>query len=475
VGEYGAGPVMVWDKGRYSPEIEFAKGVRELVVGRKAAADAADAEFREGNLKFFLYRQEAQGICFEKKKLTFNKQTRREPVKLPKDSTRSVHGRDMPDEKTGAATTPIYQSATFGFKKAEKLLRAVRGESKAFVYTRWSNPTVARLEAKLADFEGAQDGAFFSSGMAAISTTLFALLERNGHILAIRDLYGETYRLINEFLPKFGVRSSLVDTEDADALSKHLRPNTEVVFIESPTNPTLKLVDIRNAAKLAHRVGARLVVDNTFASPINQKPVKLGADVVVHSATKYLNGHADVIAGAAVGERELLRRIKRVRRMLGGTLDPHAAWLILRGMKTLAIRVTKQNNNALALAEFLSRHQKVKKVNYPGLPTHPQNKLATKQMKGFGGMLSFEVNGDMRDTMRFTESLKVATLAGSLGGVETLVAQPAILTHTQLSEAERRRTGISKSLVRVSVGIEDIEDLIADFGQALSRLHSRRC
>ena len=241
------------------------------------------------------------------------------------------------------------------------------------------------------------------------------------------------------------------------------------MYIESPTNPTLKLVDIAKAARLAHGVGALLLIDSTFASPINQKPLSLGADVVLHSATKYLNGHADVIAGAAAARRDLVEKIKFVRRTLGGTLDPHAAWLTLRGIKTMAVRVRAQNRNTQALAEYLSRHKKVAKVNYPGLRTHPQHALARRQMDGYGGVLSFEIRGSMKDAMKFTESLKVAILAASLGGVETLVAQPAILTHTQLSAEERGKIGISETLVRVSVGIEDAEDLIEDFGQALAR------
>ena len=241
------------------------------------------------------------------------------------------------------------------------------------------------------------------------------------------------------------------------------------MYIESPTNPTLKLVDIAKAARLAHGVGALLLIDSTFASPINQKPLSLGADVVLHSATKYLNGHADVIAGAAAARRDLVEKIKFVRRTLGGTLDPHAARLTLRGIKTMAVRVRAQNRNTQALAEYLSRHKKVAKVNYPGLRTHPQHALARRQMDGYGGVLSFEIRGSMKDAMKFTESVKVAILAASLGGVETLAAQPAILTHTQLSAEERGKIGISETLVRVSVGIEDAEDLIEDFAQALAR------
>jgi len=247
-----------------------------------------------------------------------------------------------------------------------------------------------------------------------------------------------------------------------------IQKNTKVVYIETPTNPTLKVIDIEKTAELAHENGALLFVDNTFASPINQNPLLLGADVILHSATKYLNGHADVTAGAAVANKENTKKIKMLRRDLGGTLDPHAAWLTLRGMKTMALRVKQQNVNAQALAEYLAGHKKVKLVNYPGLKTHPQHRLAEKQMKGFGGMMSFELKGTLADAMKLTESLKVGRLAASLGGVATLVSQPAAMTHTQLSPDERARTGIPDTLIRLSVGIEDIEDLINDFEQALA-------
>ena len=385
------------------------------------------------------------------------------------DSTRSVHEAEPFDPHTGSLTTPIYETSTFGFKKAGDVPIAVGGfGEKGYTYSRWENPTVVTLERKLAAFEHGEDGAAFSSGMAAISTSIFAFLKKGTHVLGIRDLYGGTYALLSDILPEIGFSTDLVESSDPGALERGVKRNTRVVYIESPTNPTLKVVDIAKAAKVAHSNGAVLMVDNTFASPINQNPLDLGADVVLHSVTKYINGHADLIAGAAVAGKGAARRIKMMRRDFGGTLDPFPAWLILRGMKTMAVRVRQQNASAMVLAEFLSTHRKVKAVHYPGLKTHPQYSLAKKQMKGFGGMLSFEVRGKTGDAMRFTESCRVATLAASLGGVETLVSQPYNMTHAQMSPKERAETGIPETLVRVSVGVEDAEDLIADFKQALA-------
>jgi cystathionine gamma-lyase len=386
---------------------------------------------------------------------------------LVKDSTKSVHGAEPVDE-SGSVTTPIYQTATFGFSKARDALDAVEGRNAKYVYTRWDNPTTVTLERKLAEFEHSDNAAFFSSGMAAISTAVFAFVRKGDHIVSISDLYGGTFSLMHDLLPSFGVGTTLVETTDTEAMRKAMRSNTKLVYIESPTNPTLKLVDIAKAAKLAHKSGALLFMDNTFASPINQLPLDLGADISLHSATKYLNGHADVSAGAAAGNEENIHKIKMMRRVLGGTLDPHASWLVLRGMKTMALRVKAANENAQALAEFLEKHRKVKKVNYPGLKTHPQHALAKKQMTGYGGMMSFELKGSLRDAMRFLEKLKIAFLAASLGGVATLITQPAVVTHHQMSPAEREKIGMPDSLIRLSVGIEDKEDLINDFGKALA-------
>jgi len=387
---------------------------------------------------------------------------------LPGDSTRSVHEAEPFDEHTGSVTSPIYETSTFGFAHADEVIEAVaHSGQKGYVYSRWDNPTVVTLEKKLASFEHGGDGAAFSSGMAAISTAVFSFLKKGTHVLGIKDLYGGTYALLHDILPNIGFDTTLVESSDFGALERGMKKRTGVVYVESPTNPTLKLVDIQKAAKLAHSDGAVLMVDNTFASPINQNPMDMGADVVLHSLTKYINGHMDLVGGAAVASKKNAYKIKMMRREFGGTLDPIPAWLVLRGMKTMAIRVRQQNATAMVLAEFLSTHRKVAKVHYPGLKSHPQYQLARKQMKGFGGTLSFEVKGTTRDAMKFTESLKVATLAASLGGVATLVSQPYNMTHTQMSAKERALSGIPETLVRVSVGIEDADDLVGDFRRAL--------
>jgi len=387
---------------------------------------------------------------------------------LPGDSTKSVHEAEPFDEQTGSVTTPIFETSTFGFRRAEDVPVAVGGfGEKGYTYSRWENPTVVRLEKKLAALEHGGDGAGFSSGMAAISTSIFSFLKKGVHALSIKDLYGGTYALLHDILPEMGLDTTLVESSDF-ALEQGVKKNTRVVYIESPTNPTLKIVDIRKAAKLAHSNGAVLMVDNTFASPINQNPMDLGADIILHSVTKYINGHMDLTAGAVVASKENAHKIKMMRRHFGGTLDPLPAWLILRGMKTMAIRVRQENATAMVLAEFLSAHRKVAKVHYPGLKSHPQHQLARRQMKGFGGMLSVEIKGTTKDAMKFTESLKVATLAASLGGVGTLVSQPYNMTHAQMSAKERALTGIPETLVRVSVGIEDTDDLVEDFRRALA-------
>jgi methionine-gamma-lyase len=388
------------------------------------------------------------------------------------ESTKSVHEGEEVDPQSGAVSTPIYQTATFGFRTTNDVVRTVKGESGKELYTRWGNPTTSVLEAKVARMEGAEDAVAFSSGMAAITTTFLTFLSRGDHVVAQRSLYGEAFNFVSHFLPRFGVDVSIVDTCDYAGIEDSMRETTKFVYVETPTNPTLRIVDLKRVAKIVNR-RAITAVDGTFGTPINQKPVSLGIDLVVHSATKYLNGHSDVIAGVVAGRKELTQRIRMTRRILGGVLDPLAAWLIVRGIKTLSLRVKKQNENAAVLSEFLSHHSMVSKVNYPGLVSSPDHEVAKRQMRGYGGVLSFEVRGGIEDARKVVENLRFGILGGSLGGVDTLVTQPSTTSHHQLSKEERLKIDISDSLIRVAVGVEDSQDLVRDFHNALKLLRRK--
>ncbi len=383
-------------------------------------------------------------------------------------STRCVHAGGSPDPSTGALVTPIFQSSTFVFRDTQHVVDVISGKEKGNVYTRHSNPTVRAVEDKVSELEGAGDSLAFASGMAAISTTLLALVRSDENIVAMESLYGGTFELLRDVLPRTGITVTLVDGTDASAVEKAIRSETRVLYLESPTNPTMRVVDIRRLSGLARAMDVLTVIDSTFATPVNQQPLALGADVVVHSATKYLAGHSDLVAGTVSASAEIVKIIRGFRKILGGVMDPHAAWLLLRGLKTLSIRVEKQNRSAMELAAFLKQHPAVERVHYPGLADHPDHSIAKSQMSGFGGMLSFEVKGGFAAASRFAGSLRVAALAPSLGGVETLVTQPVTTSHYWLSPAERAKAGISDGLVRVSVGLEDVEDLIQDFRTALS-------
>ena len=364
--------------------------------------------------------------------------------------------------------TPIYQSSTFTFRDAQHAMDVMSGKEKGNVYTRHGNPTVRAVEDKITELEGAGDSLAFSSGMAAISTTLLALVRSGDNIVAMDSLYGGTFELLRDVLPRTGISVTLVDGTDAPAVEKAITAETKVLYLESPANPTMRVVDVRRLSGLARVRGVLTVIDSTFATPVNQLPLALGADVVLHSATKYLAGHSDLVAGTASASSEIVTAVRGFRKILGGVMDPHAAWLLLRGLKTLSVRVERQNRSAMELAVFLKAHPAVERVHYPGLTDHPDHSIAKSQMSGFGGMLSFEVKGGFAPASKFASSLQVATLAPSLGGVETLVTQPATTSHFWLSPAERAKAGISDGLVRVSVGLEDAEDLIEDFGRALS-------
>ena len=386
-------------------------------------------------------------------------------MKKRNPETVAVHGGEEPRHKSGPLATPIFQTSTFGVQDNDEQRRVTSSDK---FYTRYGNPTHTVAEKTIAELEGAEAALLFASGMAAITSTVLALVRAGDHIVAQADLYGGTMKFFSQWLPKFGVETSFVETTRAADFERVVRPNTRLMYLESPTNPTLKLVDLRRAVAIAKQHGLTTLIDNTFATPINQRPIEFGVDLVLHSATKYMAGHSDLIAGVAAGPEKLMRQVWETRTVLGGTMDPHAAFLLLRGLKTLPVRVERHNQNALRIAQFLEKHPRVKRVNYPFLPGHPQHALAVEQMSGGGGLLSFEVDGSAEETRRFTESLRMIALAPSLGGVDSLVTLPVVTSHAMVSAQERKQMGITDQLVRLAVGIENAEDLIADLEQALA-------
>ncbi|MCA1814601.1 MAG: PLP-dependent aspartate aminotransferase family protein [Halobacteriales archaeon] len=373
-----------------------------------------------------------------------------------------------PRPATGHAPVvpPIHQSATWRLDDAKQGADFAQQSGPAEFYHRWGNPTTRLLEETLAQLEGGEAALCTASGMGAISTAILTAVQGQHHIAAQRTLYSATSEMLTDMLPAFGVRHAFWNPADPGALKAALERDTKLVYIETPANPTLEVTDIAHVAKVAHEAGAMVVCDNTFATPLNQQPLALGCDAVVHSMTKGLGGHSDVSGGAIVGTRAFIERCWHNFKILGPSLSPHDAFLVQRGVKTLALRVQRQNENALALARWLEGQPAVRRVNHPGLAAHPQHALARRQMRGFGCMLSFELGGK-EQARRFVEAVRVATLAVSLGGVETLVQHPASMTHGPLSDADRARSGIGEGLVRVSVGIEHVEDLQRDFAQAL--------
>jgi cystathionine beta-lyase/cystathionine gamma-synthase len=344
----------------------------------------------------------------------------------------------------------------------------MKRKRKGNVYTRWWNPTNQAAESKIADLESAQNALLFSSGMAAITSAILTIVRPGDHVVSMRDVYGATFEFMSGFLPKINVEVTFVDANHLEEIREAVGDNTKLVYLETPTNPTLKVVDIGAVKRQLSGRDAKIAVDNTFATPYNQQPLKLGADVVLHSATKYLGGHADITAGVIVSDREFISKVYETRKLLGGVLDPHAAWLLIRGLKTFELRMRRHNENAMKVAQFLSRHRMIREVFYPGLPSHPQYKIARKQMHGFGGMLSFIPRRDGRYASQVLDRLKMIKLAPSLGGVETLASQPWMLSHFYVPKNERMRAGILDELIRLSVGIEDADDIIADLRQALA-------
>ncbi len=384
-------------------------------------------------------------------------------------STRSVHAGESPDPLTGSLTPPLYQSSVYAFRDAAQGADLFAGRGEGYIYTRLGNPTLKTLERKLALLEGADDAVVTSSGMAAIATATAALARAGDHVVSAEVIYGATYTLFHDVWSRFGLETSFVNSTDPDEYRKAIRKNTRIIFIETPSNPTMEVIDIAALAEIARESGACLMVDNTFATPINQNPLALGAHLVAHSASKYLGGHADVIAGAVAGSATLIKEVRQNLKVLGTVLGPFEGWLILRGLKTLALRVARHNENGLAVARFLEGRPEVSRVFYPGLKSHPGHETAARQMRGFGGMLSFELKGGHDSGIRLVNSVRLCTLAVSLGDVCSLIEHPASMTHAGVPLEERLRGGISDGLVRLSVGIEDAPDIIADLGQALDR------
>jgi cystathionine beta-lyase/cystathionine gamma-synthase len=373
--------------------------------------------------------------------------------------TKAVRGGMDLSKKNGPVNTPIYQTSTFEVTDLEEQVRATPTDH---FYTRYGNPTHTVAENAIAELEGADAALLFASGMSAISTTVMALAKSGDHIVAQRDIYGGATKFFTQWLPRFGVEATLVDTTDYDQHAAAIRPNTKILYLESPTNPTLRVVDLRRVSALAKKHGLISLIDSTFATPINCRPAEFGIDLVMHSGTKFFGGHADLIAGIVAGRRDLIEAIHATRTTLGCNMDPHAAWLLLRGIKTLAVRVQRQNENALQVAQFLKAHPKVRSVSYPFLDGHPQQALAMEQMRGGGGVLSFEVDGTGEDACHFAEALQLFTLAPSLGGVESLVTIPVITSHAMIRAEERQKMGVTEQMVRLSMGIEHVEDLVAD-------------
>jgi methionine-gamma-lyase len=381
-------------------------------------------------------------------------------------STRAIHAGESKHGVSGPVATSIVRSSTFTFSDTSEMKRWAEGKSSAYIYTRYGNPTLTVAEEKLAALEGGEAAVVTASGMAAISSALLSVLQTGDELIATRQLYGGSYRLLRDYFPRFGITVRHVEN-DLFGIERLVTSRTKALYVESPTNPTLRLVDLRKAAEFARRHKIVSIIDNTFASPVLQRPLELGFDLVVHSATKYLGGHSDIIAGAAVGDRERMREVRERVIYLGGSMDPQAAFLLIRGMKSLEVRVECQCRSAMAVARFLARHPKVARVHYPGLASHPDHRLARRQMRGFGAMLAFDLKGGLPAARRFCDRAEIFLLAASLGGVESLVVLPIYTSHYRLSPEELRLAGVEPGTVRLSVGLENTADLVEDLRQAL--------
>ena len=393
-----------------------------------------------------------------------------EPPKKPLGpSTLAVHAGEPRPKLAHSLAMPIVQTATYTFESTQELKDHFDGKIERVEYGRYGNPTQRVAEAKLAALEGAQDCLLFASGMSAMTTALFAMLARGTHVVVTDDSYRRTRQFLNQTLSRYGIEVSTVPAGDYEALEDAIRPTTRALVSESPTNPYNRILDLERFAAIGRRHRVKTIIDATFATPYNQRPLEWGVDAVVHSATKYLGGHNDLLAGAVLGGRDLVDGVRTLQGVTGGVIDPFAAYLLVRGLKTFALRMERQNTNAQAVAEFLAGHPRIEAVHYAGLPTHPEHDIARKQMRGFGGVVSFEVRGDLDAASRVVDACAIPHIAASLGGVESLIEQPAIMSFYELTTEERLQVGIKDNLIRYAIGIEDADDLIADLAQALDR------
>ncbi len=385
-------------------------------------------------------------------------------------STRAVHGGERQHRDSHAVTTPIYQTSTFWFEDSQAVIDYNEGRNPRDEYGRYGNPTWRAVERKLCELEGAEEAVLFASGMCAATTLFLALLPQGGHLVITSDCYRRTRQFIREYLVKLGVETTVIEPADTKKLADALRNDTQLFFTESPTNPYMRVIDIPNAVKIAHDRGVKVVIDSTFATPLSHRPLEYGADYVLHSATKFLGGHNDLLAGVVLGSAEHIKPIREAVGVLGGVLDANSAYLLLRGLKTLSLRMDRHNDTGLKVARWLEAQSAVRRVWYPGLSSHPDHAIASRLMEGFGGVVTFEVEADFDGTCRFIDACRIPYIAPSLGGVESLIEMPALMSFWDLKPAQRLEAGITDSLVRLSCGIEDSEDLIADLEQALGTI-----
>ncbi|MBI2570394.1 MAG: aminotransferase class I/II-fold pyridoxal phosphate-dependent enzyme [Candidatus Schekmanbacteria bacterium] len=398
---------------------------------------------------------------------------RSQPAHRPGEGTLAVHGGGSYPHAHHALTVPIVETATYTFRDTADLVdfmdaRLWQGSRTRTEYGRYGNPTVAATEAKIAALDGAEQSLLYASGMAAVTTVLLSMLRASNHMIITDDAYRRTRQFCKNFLSRFGISCSVVQMGDYEAIEAAITPDTRLIVSESPTNPYLRVLDLERLAQIGRRHKVRTLIDSTFATPINQRPLEFGIDLVLHSATKYLSGHNDMLAGVVSGAADLIEGLRQQLWVMGAVVNPHAAYLLLRGLKTLALRVARQNENGMRVSAFLEQNAKIERVWYPGLPSHPDHEIAARQMTGFGGVISFEVRGDLKAASRLVDAVRIPLIAPSLGGVESLIEQPALMSYYEQSTAERLSVGIKDNLVRMALGIEDAADLIADLEQALA-------